>query len=908
MHRPDCTGPASFEESHGRVGSQQNSLKRQMNHPHRKLPACFAAAAALLCYQQAVKASWMDMSDIAGERELEKAEILNADRFWFPIRDVKGRYQKNDLNEARTLVREGDRYLSDRKFAKAQACYLAGLSISLKQCNPCDPEVGATAKKLADSYRLAGDKATASRILKQLAVAARDPRNKQKPADRVAIAAQKSEKETPKPEKEITKTEKEATAPEISKRADESPPEEKQPAPKAVAPTKPPVHERLSVVGNVMKPPREHGVQTGKLAEFPAAAAPPRASEISRHSISTPASRYAETESTSSPAEGSAGSTQGTSNPSAPSEHTTGSTAGTSIPTASSEHTSGSTPGTSISTASNEHATGSTPITSIPAASNEHAIGSTPTTSIPIALNAHTPDPENRRGDAMHRPGSSIPTGSSEPITSTSSTTTKFPEIATASVPTVAPKTSEASVKSINQGQTAWPPPGSEQANPAQRQQLAQIAVNQASLSLSKDDPKEASTLLKLALTMDPQNAEAHFDLGQSLLMLGETDEALNQMKQAQALQPQRQDYKLRLAQSYQDWGKTREAIDTYLDYAANSPDRQSSQLATKAVKRLIDDQYLQAAVKPTAAPTNEDYIAYANALGMLRWPAERMPLKVFVQTDGTNTDRTRMLKEALDEWSEQTGSAVRFEFVKDKSAADIDFSFQKTDNFNPEQSEPGKTDLTYSHRGIKHATTTIEIGPADSAAPKSLDFLKGACLHAIGHALGIQGHSPDPRDVMFNVVRIQSPQDMLTSRDESTIKHLYGADFPSNCDPEAAVVPQAKVAMLTNYGSGLADVGNFEMARTYFERALALDPEYRPAKQDLSLSLNNIGLEFTRRGKNEDAEQCFQKALTLEPETSARRTIVIRNYAALLRKLNRLQEADDLESRGSISPSTTAH
>ncbi|MBZ0185329.1 MAG: matrixin family metalloprotease, partial [Candidatus Obscuribacterales bacterium] len=52
-------------------------------------------------------------------------------------------------------------------------------------------------------------------------------------------------------------------------------------------------------------------------------------------------------------------------------------------------------------------------------------------------------------------------------------------------------------------------------------------------------------------------------------------------------------------------------------------------------------------------------------------------------------------------------------------------------------------------------------------------DDMKKVCLHEVGHALGINGHSSDNHDIMF-FSESPSVWPALTKRDKLTIRLLY--------------------------------------------------------------------------------------------------------------------------------------
>jgi len=47
-------------------------------------------------------------------------------------------------------------------------------------------------------------------------------------------------------------------------------------------------------------------------------------------------------------------------------------------------------------------------------------------------------------------------------------------------------------------------------------------------------------------------------------------------------------------------------------------------------------------------------------------------------------------------------------------------------------------------------------------------------CLHEVGHTLGLNGHSANPKDVMFYSMNSDNPITALSARDKSTMARLY--------------------------------------------------------------------------------------------------------------------------------------
>ena len=70
-------------------------------------------------------------------------------------------------------------------------------------------------------------------------------------------------------------------------------------------------------------------------------------------------------------------------------------------------------------------------------------------------------------------------------------------------------------------------------------------------------------------------------------------------------------------------------------------------------------------------------------------------------------------------------------------------------------------------------------------------------------------------------------------------------------------------VAVRTNFGGLLYMKGRFEQARQELEKAVAQDPTYASAR-------NNLGAVYGRLGRREDEIAAYRKAASLDPNSIA--------------------------------------
>lgn len=184
----------------------------------------------------------------------------------------------------------------------------------------------------------------------------------------------------------------------------------------------------------------------------------------------------------------------------------------------------------------------------------------------------------------------------------------------------------------------------------------------------------------------------------------------------------------------------------------------------------------------PSIAPTNGDYLDAVGAQGLFRWSAARMPLKVYIQ-DGFGVPGYRpsfkgFMVKAFDEWARISNGRLSWRQVSSPAQADIVCSFSDTAR-------------TAGHGGFEAGVTQTIIqenrftGESSIQAAKmsiltqwrgrqftDMDVYK-TCLHEVGHAYGLQGHSNNPSDIMYFAVNPRQSA-TLGQRDANTIARLY--------------------------------------------------------------------------------------------------------------------------------------
>ena len=164
----------------------------------------------------------------------------------------------------------------------------------------------------------------------------------------------------------------------------------------------------------------------------------------------------------------------------------------------------------------------------------------------------------------------------------------------------------------------------------------------------------------------------------------------------------------------------------------------------------------------------------------MLHW--EQFPIRVYFQTGSAFTDeRKKSALAGFAQWVLATGGVVRYEEVALPAKADLVVKFDPDTWVPHETGTAGSTALYFSGLRLRKAEMELATG---RATPYQLQT---TAAHEFGHALGIDGHSNDPDDLMYPVaIRTYSPASLafpepprsITARDLNTLKTAYGSLF----------------------------------------------------------------------------------------------------------------------------------
>lgn len=436
----------------------------------------------------------------------------------------------------------------------------------------------------------------------------------------------------------------------------------------------------------------------------------------------------------------------------------------------------------------------------------------------------------------------------------------------------------------------------------------ALLLANEAYEAMRQEKFRMAADILTKALDIYPELASAHTNLGLALSRLGQPDQAIEHLRLSIAIDPTRSAPWVNLASSFQTTGQLKECVQTYKEYLKRFPDDALAVKAKDLVKHLETETAEQAAVEQSIASGKDsssgaDYFAFTTVSGTVKWADAKLPLKVYVATGsrvpGFKAEYQGIMNDAFKSWSTASVDKVKFDFVNKPEGADIDCVWTNDYSQVSSPSEGGEAQVSWSPKGIEHVKIVILTADPTPDSPLTQNQVQAVCLHEIGHALGLIGHSPKSSDIMFCSMPSADQKVALSPRDVGTIKHLYSSDVVIALTPKFKSKDPSDKNAINNEGVELMSTKAYAQAIEKFEAALKLDPNYDLAKENLSRAYNNYAIELSTKGKESEAETLLQKAMKLQVSirNATIKLATYHNYANILRRLKKDSEAAKVEA-----------
>ncbi len=346
--------------------------------------------------------------------------------------------------------------------------------------------------------------------------------------------------------------------------------------------------------------------------------------------------------------------------------------------------------------------------------------------------------------------------------------------------------------ENVGESAASHPAPRTIDATPEQREREHRVyeILKRAEPLVDEAKYVQARQLLLEAASLDPtrNSGNVHSILGFVSQKLGDVRGAIEENKKALQLEPKLVDLAWNIAIAYKDLGEydqAREWITRYLSSA--NPDRQRREAVEGMMKKIAE----QSTLNGSASVNSPDYLqSLIGQKGAARWPREQFPLKVFIEKSnkvfGVPEDSDAMLAKSFESWNLSTGKLIPIQLVDNKKEASITVRWtdrisdvKTADNVHLEQGVTQVEAFTTDSAEIgtiKHANITLLTIERRTGKALPSDAMRAVCLHEIGHALGVIGHSPNSADTMyFSNSGRQLPA--LSRRDKATMNKLYGGE-----------------------------------------------------------------------------------------------------------------------------------
>jgi len=293
---------------------------------------------------------------------------------------------------------------------------------------------------------------------------------------------------------------------------------------------------------------------------------------------------------------------------------------------------------------------------------------------------------------------------------------------------------------------------------------------------LRSNENRKAIEVLLEAIKLDPQLSQAHHNLGLAYSKIGDNQKAAEELQKAVDLNPQAPMSWLTLGGVYQTAGQLDKALEIYKETLKRFPDFPDRAEIKGLVAKLKEESKRQKSASDES--DTDGYYRQVITDNPIRWCSNSLPIRVAI-TDGSHVPNFQpafvdIARQSFIDWVDALRGRVRLVFVSDLRSADIVVLWTDNPKDLPNPAEAGFADFSYRGHCLTKGTIKLLTVPMDRSQTVTLNQLRKACLHEVGHILGLRGHSPDLGDVMFYSLPVEDKWVVPSSRDVATIVRLY--------------------------------------------------------------------------------------------------------------------------------------
>ena len=266
------------------------------------------------------------------------------------------------------------------------------------------------------------------------------------------------------------------------------------------------------------------------------------------------------------------------------------------------------------------------------------------------------------------------------------------------------------------------------------------------------------------------------------------------------------------------------------------------------------------------SATIENNYIQYVLTNGNIaKWM--KMPITVYIEPK----KQKGVVQKSFEKWQAATDGLIKFAFSQNPNSQ-ITVKFKDTLENKTEQSSfvAGYSKPYYKNGNLSKSEITILAIDPDTGETIDDDIIAFTALHEIGHSLGLNGHSTDENDVMFE--SSEEPKENLSLRDINTIKLLYTVDAQrleqilKGGQGKKLEQLLAYVKKFPNKAVGYGNLGDYYKSKNEFAKAIQAYQKAIAIEPASAEYYNLLGTTYEKAGDATKAFSNLKRACDLEP------------------------------------------